>query len=621
MTFETLSVAQVSRRCPLLVTAAGRPVWPVTSPQELAALEETARRVGASVDVVDSANVHAGPTAALGGTVVCDEPTLRAQARLYAHLTQRRLVDTADLSDLSDIDDLEIFICSSTKITEGLLDRLYDPERAKHPGIIYGRTSEELHAQILRASASAYLKTAAPGLHVRLWPERGAGSPEEHRAVLEAIGLDASVMVLMSHSDGLDAALAKGLIACPIRSNVRAPEHRTPECGHSGWCHRLKLPVTEAFNLQRLVKPDALRARVLVWSACYGVLDDGAPLARQWSLVHRFALNPRLNVILAKWRCSWGHGPLHELVERLGAGVSVGEAVRAFNASPGVVERCSQLAIIGDPNVTSPLSEHYPRLDPFYSAQASSLTDAGPCYVYERCAPGPLSQEDESRLELLEQSIRGPVSRSNPADPLGIAGSDFAACAAAFRADPSPVQKVALQKAALRCYRHLPDVIPEWAPLARTQRCSVAGPCGQCGISTSQALHELKTNNGSRRVRACVRCQIIEDSPVGLDLDFRILPDRSLELLGVAPAAHFVGAGVIWSTNPVDGSAFEWPCGPDQLPVRRLQVDARWPRGVARVAVWMMFDLQYVMLKHRTVGCSPHMTAPLPLLEDGAERS
>jgi hypothetical protein len=34
-------------------------------------------------------------------------------------------------------------------------------------------------------------------------------------------------------------------------------------------------------------------------------------------------------------------------------------------------------------------------------------------------------------------------------------------------------------------------------------------------------------------------------------------------------------------------------------------LDVAWPRGTARVTVWLMFDLEYVMLNHRVTGAVP----------------
>jgi hypothetical protein len=601
---DTLPVVRDGGSNRFFIDEMGLPIWPVSTQPEMDLLALTAGRVGSALRLLRSDDAY--PRVAHGhGVTVSFEPNIWSEGRLYAHLTKREFRGLRDAQRLSEIEDLEIVVCSSEAITSELLHRIYDPVRSVSPGLIYGTTPDELRAQVLRASALAQLKTRAEGTYVQICPDLGTGSAAERSWVTNAVALDASVLAVLTHSDALDAPLSAGhgrgnLLICPIRNPLPVAPHRTPECRHSGWCYRVRMSVEDAFARGELIEPREFRARVLVWSTCFGLIHSAAPLDRQWSVVHHFYMNPNIDVVVTKWRGAFGHGPFSEMVQNLAVGATVGEAVAAFNATEGILERGAQFAILGDPRIAAPFSEVHPGVEQFYLSSRSmreNLSDPRPAGVSSDAGP-----VDKS-VALLRDCLTTPLRYSDEQRDAAAARNQFEQAYALFQRDSTNSKYLAaFQGATLECLRRYADVIHGWSPRVLDQKFSIGTRCVHCGELKTNALNVFATAWEPRRVGTCPRCQIVEDSPADFDLDFRVTERQQLELVGTIPEGHFSGLVVLWSTRPMAGTVRRWPVASDGSPLRRIDLDVEWPRGTARVTVWMMFDLQYLTLNHRVPG-------------------
>jgi hypothetical protein len=599
----TLPVAVDGGSTRLLVDEMGHPIWPVATQLEMDLLASTAGRVGSVLRIAHAHDADPDQVRRGSGAVVSMEPSLWSEGRLYAHLTERQFIALDDARQLPGTRDVEVVVCSSEAISSALLHRLYDPVRSVSPGLVYGRTRDELRAQVLRASAVAQLRTRARGTYVQVCPDLGTGSAVERAWVSSAIALDASVLAVLTHSDGLDAPLAIGLergnlLICPIRNALEVAPHRTPECRHSGWCHRVRMSVEDAFARGELIEPREFRARVLVWSTCFGTIDSDAPLDRQWSVVHQFNLNPHIDVVLTKWQGAFGHGPFDELVRSLAIGASVGTAVAAFNATEGILEQGTQFAILGDPRVAAPFRDVHPGMETFY---LSSPSTAGPV---PDASPATVSSDPTQELvALLRDCIKIPLRFDDEERDAAVARGRFEQAHTELQRNGTSSGCLAeLQSATLECFRRYSEVIRGWSARGAAQTFSIGTRCVHCGALKTEAINVFATSWAPRRIGTCPQCQIVGDSPADFDLDFRVSEDRQLELVGAIPGGRFSGIVVLWSTTPGMGTVRSWPVASDGSPLRRIRLDVEWPRATARVTVWMMFDLQYVMLNHRVMG-------------------
>jgi hypothetical protein len=358
------------------------------------------------------------------------------------------------------------------------------------------------------------------------------------------------------------------------------------------------LPLEEAFNRGELIEPKAFRARILVWSTCFGAIDNGAPLDRQWTVVHQFNTNAGVDVVLAKWRGAFGHGPFNELIENLAIGTPVGAAVAAFNATGGMRERGAQFAIFGDPRVSAPFRNIHPGMEAFYTAhmppESSFSTIASePRAKLPACEP----------LSMLQDCIRVPLRFNDEESDAAAARAQFEDARAALQDDRTNSQSLnELQRAALQCFQRYADVVRGWSPRVTGQKFALGATCAHCGELKSDSINAFKAPLRSRRLSTCPRCQVAADTPVEYDLDFRVAQDRRLELVGSIPDGRFSGLAVLWSTTPMAGTARPWPVADDGRPLRHFALDVPWPRAPARVTVWMMFDLDFLTLNHRVQG-------------------
>lgn len=589
----------------LLVDEIGHPIWPASTPREFDLLASTADRVSSGVRMARSHDSDPEHLEHGSGSVACVERSVRSEGQLYAHLTGRKFISLDDPQRLAGIEDLEAVVCSADAVSSAMLHRMYDPGRAVSPGLVYGRTPADIRAQVLRASALARLGARAEGIYVQISPDLGTGSAEERMWVTSAVALDASVLAVLTHSDALDAPLAKGLeqgnlLICPIRNALDVAPQRTPECRHSGWCHRLRMSVEEAFARGELIEPQAFRARILVWSTCFGAIDGGAPLDRQWSVVHQLNINPSVDVVLAKWRGAFGHGPFNEMVQSLSIGVSVGQAVAAFNATEGMLERGAQFAIFGDPRLAAPFSRLNPGMETFYmSPQPTAEGSSDKTTVSVADGAG----RECELIALLQDCIRTPLRFSDEEREAEAARVRFEQALSAHRRDCTSLLCLAeLQNTALECLQRYADVVRGWSPRVTAQTFAIGRPCAHCGELRSEAINVFARPLGPRRIGTCPKCQLVEDSPAEYDLDFRVTEDRQLELIGSIPSGRFSGLVVLWSTVPMAGTVRHWPVADNGRPLRQFAFDVEWPRAPTRVTVWMMFNLQYLTLNHRVQG-------------------
>jgi hypothetical protein len=594
-----LPVAFSSQGWDLLADGDGNPLWPLSSEDELSQLERLAELFESQVVKCDPQVGR--PREPRTGAVAALDPVCHRAARLYAHLTDRRLVPFDSVARLRERAEVDVLIAPSSALTTDLLDALYEPSEAFCPGIISGASEGELHAQVLLRAASAHfpVRPGGHGIFVGL-----PGDEESTRApadVRQALAYGAAILAVLTHSDGIDAGLARNLIACPVlRPPSGAPGGRSPDCHRFRWCHRMSLPLDQAVSGGHLVGADGIRARVLVWSACSAVVDERGPVDRRWSFVHQIQGNPAVAAAVATWRTHTGHGPALELAGSLAAGVSLGEAVRRHNQSATVRGRGCQLAILGDPRLSAPEAQLFglPR-DSSAPGHAPSRTLRRPAHARAATTPAPALEAD---IQLLEAIADGVAARE-PGPRSSDIRERFSTACAALRADPVSSRSIAaFQEAGLAVLTCHPRPYLFWSGLSQKFEASRGRACDACRQSMTETVFEPGDLPSVRRISACPSCLVAEDAPVQARLGIRVLPGGTLELLGEPLPGRFAACGKVWSMHHDRGAPFTWPTNPDGSPVRMFRPELAWPSGVTRVAVWILFGTSYVMLSHRLEG-------------------
>ena len=592
----------------LLVNCGNDPVWPIASPADELWLAAAAENAGAVI-VQQQARAYTGRSYRAGAVVALEDECMD-NARLYAHLTRRRFLRLAHESKLAIVPDLEVVVCSADRLTARLLEALYGDERSIAPGIIYGDSNVNLRQQVLLRSAMTYWVPEYPGEHVKLTTRTVDEAAGDTAWARHAISRGASILSILTHSDGLDAKITQGVVACPLREPPLVEASRSPRCSRSGWCYRLERAVRDAESTNRLWGASDFRARLLIWSTGYGILDPAAPLDRRWSIVHQLASNPRVGALLARWRGSFGHGPIGEMVARIAEGWTLGAAIAEYNRAGGVRATAALWALIGDPNLIAPASRSIDmpesgndsrvRLD---TSRPTNLRETGSDRVQHTEGEHPPDEAPDgafvAELHLLEHMAPRVTTEKERRPQLELKKECVTFRASGrLTSDVIRLQSVAIANLCTRT-----RIYEWWMPSVTHQLFNgKAGECAHCKESMGAVVHEFFIAATPRVLLHCPRCQLCRDAPISSDLDFRLESDRTVELMGKIPEGAFMGAGAVWSGSINRAQRFAWPTDAETRPKQRYRPTVHWPSEVTSVALWFMFDLNYIMLHHNMAG-------------------
>jgi hypothetical protein len=344
----------------ILRDGAGLPVWPAANPADRAALEGVARLFGTNLDFVTA---EPGLAATRGGLVIGIGEDVEDLARLYAHLTRRGFAMAEDGSALRDLSP-SVVVTTLGLVSVELLDSLYSPDCGNvSPGMILADTVEALRSQVLIRSAAAALTSALPPLRIDLFPAQAFSATASETGMLlggsaskpeyvRALSLGASVVSLLTHSDGIDAKLGP-LVLCPMqRVPLVFDEARLPTCQITRMCHRLSMPLEQALESGALLSPEAISTRVLVFAVCWGLLLKSSVDDYAWSLLARLLASSTIGAVLTSWEVILvTSDDLAILCKALIAGRTAGEALSEFLRDTGVRQKGIRMCLLGDPEL------------------------------------------------------------------------------------------------------------------------------------------------------------------------------------------------------------------------------------------------------------------------------
>jgi hypothetical protein len=309
-------------------------------------------RLGLEMRVVDEVTAVQA-----AGAVSWSRPELRNWAELYAELTGRGAIAPG----CEDAPPPEVVAIAPADITstwlrgqaptlpQGLL--VLGPEDDPLTGLIGAKI-----ARCRQPPASAVMLDPGRG-RAFLRPVQAASFEQTTAAAaLPALPAERGILVLATHSDGVDALLAPGeLTLCPREGWSRRGSDSAPPCARLRRCHRHELSFEDNRLVERTLDPRALRAFVLVLAACNALRVEperhDAGGAYGWSLMASLlrarvgsvtVLGVGLHLDLAD-----GH---RALVAELLAGTGVGRAVAEENRRNPE----GRMVLIGDPAVSFP---------------------------------------------------------------------------------------------------------------------------------------------------------------------------------------------------------------------------------------------------------------------------
>jgi hypothetical protein len=315
------------------------------------------------------------PITTLPGIVYGLGQEVDGPTRLYASLTGRqyRLCRTIKEIQASRND---VVVCKNSDITSNFMHQLYVQSGDGAPGLITASTLRILE-DVCRKQAAKFARPHAQNPKRVFLQSTGdftsyekdgdhyIGGMERKEALLSALSMNASLLLVDAHSDGIDLNLNYRHFLCPLLDPIDSQDPLTPTCEILGQCTQFPSypKIAHAERAGWLLPLRVLRAGIGVISACnvVRVRDDyvGPSYNLGLSLLHR----GDFGAIVTTWRREMsgpGGSHLNGLINDLSAGEKVGVAVGTFNRSTAAIRLGSvKLCVLGDPCFSIPPNGSY----------------------------------------------------------------------------------------------------------------------------------------------------------------------------------------------------------------------------------------------------------------------
>jgi hypothetical protein len=588
-----------------LVGGDGSPVWPVASAAERATIEAIVRLFGGTMVEVD---VRPGVAAeeTLGGDVVGLGPA-EDEVSLYAHLTGRRASPLTSLEALSLDVPPEIILHCGQRIDKDLIEFLAQASYGvRVPGVIWGRTPEELRSQVLKASCAAALNGATPKSHLSI-VGGGTGVDETRKSperLRQEIGAGYGLLSIVGHSVGVSRDLGSGAALCPRFRKDDELGLGAPECVHTGFCNTVVRRYADALASGSLLPAGDAAARVLVDLSCHSAFVGSRSVDADWSVFPELVMNPRIGAVVAVPDLAVLLSGIFagELFGPLTAGEEVGRAIASFEQNPTVREVGLRTILFGDPRVCAVRCDR-PTLVGLDSSsrQASSTRNGSKTSVRPLAGAGQISfvraLAGITKADTREQGRRtsrrllGLLSKLEEHEDIvqaleGELGNEVRSATLAH---------LATTKA---------RILEAWDVHAVLRRRGESIACPQCGWNSRP--FEVTCEGGEQReFFNCPFCSDVTDVHVPADVNLSIdLPTVRCDWvrpLSSWDAAIFIGR---WSASRTE--MVSWPREADGTPQRTVELPERMsPAGPIRVYAIFINGLDMYS------ACAPTMGYPV----------
>ena len=339
----------------------GEPIWGLRDDAEAALL----RKLCAAHDIDLKTGVPKAGDAGeqLCGEVVVFQPELIEAASQYAHLTGRRETLVSGVGGIPETTTCQVVIATTDAVTLDLLETLLRIGKAQRcmPGIIAGPLDQIRPILLAKAFFATYVAKrsyASVELYTNLAMDTAIldgnrhifGRDAEAAKIKAHLGGGRNLFVFMGHSDGVDATLSDRAYICTIRQATENKDQPgKPQCHTEGHCKRLNLPVREAVNSPRILDAEDVRARVALWSTCWG-FSPPANVDGAFGLGAKLSHSTQIGALITPvGNQLQSHALLHGLITALSVGTPVGDAVYQHNESSLARQVGHTLFVLGDP--------------------------------------------------------------------------------------------------------------------------------------------------------------------------------------------------------------------------------------------------------------------------------
>lgn len=585
----------------LILTAAGDPIWPVYDDEEYRQLQQFAER--RKLRLEKSTTYVIGRSAIRRRGVVVGLGLMDTRiAEIYAHLTQREVINLDDESGIDDQLDVAVVLMRADSLTSGLIERLYTRGRSTVAGMIFASTEATLHVVAKRFAASL-LQSAPPDIDYAAFrynqqvkshgviPDLIADTTSERDDVERVLGAGAGFLEVTAHSDGIHTLLSNALTLCPYpRGFDKKAASAMPYCVSSQVCTRFPdtPSIDHAWRYRTLIRLDTIKADLLFLIACGAVRIADRILDQQFSFSCALVEQADFSATVATWEwVEMSRKEVGEVFDSVRQGNSIGSVVQTLNAKTSTDEVTNKFCLIGDPDFTVPFNEDenlgqyksrsqgaMPEVDIWEFEDFSDLALMVKCLESSRATNFYLDEDLAEEFEYMLQAVS--AGQLSPSD------------AAAIHAD--------FKQITLEFFSTYRKLFHAWKDHAN-ERYVANGTCGYCSSRTQIISYTFGTKRqGERLLTICPCCGEVSDCPVDYPMGFDIdqLSRFQLKINGI-PADATCHVNLV-PQKFSDSTSIDWPMDGDARASQFDLADVPFPADMVTCKVLIAWDAKIAVL-------------------------
>lgn len=301
----------------------------------------------------------------------------------------------------------------------------------------------------------------------------GGSAPKE--AVKQILTAGYSVLMIHTHSDGLDASLGRLTLCSVPSSQTDGDRDRAPTCVYTGLCYRNgNAPIQDLWTEGSLFDCANIRAEILLLPTCWGFFCEPNIIDPRFSFLFRMIDSFAVRCVFTTARTEfWSPALAEELLAATISAATLGEVIKRWDSHRG--STLPRVFLFGDPE--TPICENF---------------DERPSTI--EWVPSEKVRQETTEMRDFIDCLSTAANVNRPADALAVASLIF-------------------QKGTLPS-RH-------WLKSAFVRMDKAEESCFVCGLvceivnCTFKALPQY-----SRILFNCPACGIVADIPSTIDLGF-----------------------------------------------------------------------------------------------------
>ncbi|VVO74016.1 hypothetical protein PS838_01448 [Pseudomonas fluorescens] len=573
-----------------LVDDRGLPVWPISSNEELRAIEHFSSAFDIALTKVSCSPGHSNTQSA--GMVGCIGGKLELEAMLYAHLTGRTLVVFTASTQAEQCAELEVLVADIEQLDDVLLQELCNPMRSSVVGIICAYPGVSIRTQILVRAATASL-VPKNTVAISICPPQqnitihSPGSQSRSNSIdsfksSTILSEGCAYLGITTHSDGVDAFLGGNEILCSyslFSMNASVGLEKLPRCLKTGYCHRFGGLVSDAVASHRLIPSKQTKAWVFYSAVCWGVILTTGATNHNFALGRSFIESPTVGAYLTTWKANVISPSLSEsIAQSMLGGAQLGEAMLCSLRTSTAMDRGTKFVLFGDPRIKIVELVSTVRKNKNTKYQKTGESSALPLSVTEG---GPM---EFIKLCVLIASSRCLSWNQDISERILIAWDEMLPLLKERYVYTSADEYYQRGAKLLGCIAEATTILSDlWAPFATWRKGNDNEICNQCKTPRNKPttlLAHFPKPLPTRVLVSCSVCGLSIDTPLCLEMNLSFNKENVVTLEGAKSLEPWAGIFILKSQLPSESMILNWPkCSISGHPIERLALPTKLPEG------------------------------------------